>query len=32
VHNTCTIVNSLGGKCDKKSGAKLENKWNMLNN
>ena len=32
VHNTCTIVNSLGGKCDKKSGAKLENKWNILNN
>ena len=30
VHNTCTIVNSLGGSCDKKSGIDLENKWNLL--
>ena len=32
VHNTCTIVNSLGGSCDKESGIDLENKWNSLSN
>ena len=32
VHNTCTIVNSLGGSCDKASGIDLENKWNSLSN
>ena len=31
VHNTCTIVNSLGGKCDKKAGSNLENQWKNLN-
>ena len=32
VHNTCTIVNSLGGSCDKAAGIDLENKWNSLSN
>ena len=32
VHNTCTIVNSLGGTCDKERGSKLENTWNSLQN
>ncbi len=32
VHNTCTIVNSLGGECDKKEGDELEGKWNSLIN
>ncbi len=32
VHNTCTIVNSLGGECDKKEGDVLEGKWNSLIN
>ncbi len=32
VHNTCTIVNSLGGKCDEKEGNELEGKWNSLIN
>ncbi len=30
VHNTCTIVNSLGGSCNKKAGKKLENRWDSL--
>ena len=30
VHNTCTIVNSLGGSCDKESGSNLESKWYKL--
>ena len=30
VHNTCTIVNSLGGECDEKEGDKIENKWDSL--
>ena len=30
VHNTCTIVNSLGGECDQIEGEKLENEWNSL--
>ncbi len=32
VHNTCTIVDSLGGECDEKEGDELENKWNDLIN
>ena len=32
VHNTCTIVNSLGGECDEKEGNELEGKWNSLIN
>ena len=32
VHNTCTIVDSLGGECDEKEGEKLENEWNSLTN
>ena len=30
VHNTCTIVNSLGGSCNKKAGNQLVNKWDQL--
>ncbi|MBO8221143.1 metal ABC transporter solute-binding protein, Zn/Mn family [Prochlorococcus marinus] len=30
VHNTCTIVNSLGGSCDKESGSNLESEWYKL--
>ncbi len=30
VHNTCTIVNSLGGSCNKKAGNQLENRWDSL--
>ena len=32
IHNTCTIVNSLGGTCDKEAGSNLENTWNSLQN
>ena len=32
VHNTCTVVNSLGGECDEKEGDELEGKWNTLIN
>ncbi len=32
VHNTCTIVDSLGGECDEKEGDELESKWNSLIN
>ena len=32
VHNTCTIVNSLGGECNEKEGDDLEGKWNSLIN
>ena len=32
VHNTCTIVNSLGGSCDKEAGSNLEGTWNSLQN
>ncbi len=32
VHNTCTIVNSLGGECDQIEGKKLENEWKSLTN
>ena len=30
VHNTCTIVNSLGGKCDVDQGNNLEEDWNLI--
>ena len=30
VHNTCTIVNSLGGFCNKKAGNQLVNRWDTL--
>ena len=30
VHNTCTIVNSLGGSCNKKTGNQLVNRWDTL--
>ena len=30
VHNTCAIVNSLGGSCNKRIGKELETKWNYL--
>jgi len=30
VHNTCTIVNSLGGSCNKKTATQLESKWDSL--
>jgi len=30
VHNTCTIVESLGGSCDKESGSNLESEWYKL--
>jgi len=30
VHNTCTIVDSLGGSCDKESGFNLESEWYKL--
>ena len=29
VHNTCTIVDSLGGSCDKKAGNDLESSWSF---
>ena len=31
VHNTCTIVNALGGSCNKKEGDQLANRWEQLN-
>tara|TARA_A100001035_G_scaffold244695_1_gene212547 strand:+ start:190 stop:1257 length:1068 start_codon:yes stop_codon:yes gene_type:complete len=31
VHNTCTIVNELGGSCDEKTGFDLANNWESLN-
>ena len=30
VHNTCTIVDSLGGSCDKESGSNLKSDWYKL--
>ena len=30
VHNTCNIVNTLGGSCDQKAGNELERRWNLL--
>jgi len=30
VHNTCTIVDSLGGSCDKEAGSNLESEWYKL--
>ena len=32
VHNTCTIVNSLGGTCDKEAGSSIERNWISLQN
>ncbi len=32
VHNTCTIVNSLGGTCDKEAGSSIEGNWISLQN
>ncbi len=32
VHNTCTIVNSLGGTCDKEAGSSIEDNWISLQN
>ncbi len=32
VHNTCTIVNSLGGTCDKEAGSSIEGTWISLQN
>ena len=32
VHNTCTIVDSVGGSCDKEAGSILEGNWNSLQN
>ncbi len=32
VHNTCSIVNSLGGSCNKKSGSQIGNRWDSLTN
>jgi len=32
VHNTCTIVNSLGGSCNEEAGYILENNWDSLSN
>ena len=31
VHNTCTIVNELGGSCDEATGFNLASKWGSLN-
>ena len=30
VHNTCSIVNSLGGSCNKVTGTQLVNRWDSL--
>ena len=30
VHNTCSIVNSLGGSCNKKTGDQLASRWSLL--
>ncbi len=30
VHNTCTIVDSLGGSCDKESASKIQSEWYKL--
>ena len=30
VHNTCSIVNSLGGSCNKATGAQIETRWDSL--
>ena len=32
VHNTCTIVNSSEGTCDKEKGNELERRWRLLTN
>ena len=31
VHNTCTIVNELGGSCDETTGFDLASNWGSLN-
>jgi zinc/manganese transport system substrate-binding protein len=31
VHNTCTIVNELGGSCDETTGFELASNWGSLN-
>lgn len=31
VHNTCNIVNSLGGKCNEEEGTNLDKNWRNLN-
>ena len=30
VHNTCTVVNYLGGSCNKKTGNQLASMWDSL--
>ena len=30
VHNTCTIVNELGGSCDETTGLNLASEWASL--
>jgi len=30
IHNTCSIVNSLGGSCNKEGGNQIENRWTSL--
>ena len=30
VHNTCSIINSLGGSCNKATGAQIETRWDSL--
>ncbi len=30
IHNTCVIVNSLGGKCNQKAGKLLDDRWKLL--
>ena len=32
IHNTCTIVNSLGGQCDEDEASDLESEWEDLLN
>ena len=32
IHNTCTIVNSLGGQCDEDEASELESEWEDLLN
>ena len=31
VHNTCSIVNSLGGKCNEEEGTNIDKNWRNLN-
>ena len=32
IHNTCTIVDSLGGSCDQNVGSDLVSNWDLLIN